>query len=417
MTVPSMLCAVPLGGNAVAADLTCAGSAVPRVCAEYSRALIDVMEVVSPGAATAFAQQLATGYRLDTATTVTCALGESCDAWPVAVEAATIAGSPGTSCGLGDANVCGAVNTALSGTAADSATAEIANLVPRVAAAPANDRAARLGVEVADAIARLGGSVNGQPIADALVGIIVLAVNLTPATSPGTAIAPGTAPTGATVDNGDSTASTRCSSDAGAVTARGASGTLVDAGVQAATCLATATDPVTNCMAMFDTFNTLNTWAADTWTQFEIEATAGISRREWVYPKISHTGCAPPTVRFTGTIFAEAESNGGSSLASKRKRSDRVTVTSNLYLNSHWSAASSVLWDTTKVDVDYVFPVEFVIHDYAPPIGNYYATADGHAELLNGYVATNTGNHYRDFDYVCDKYGDAEAVCDADEQY
>lgn len=381
-----MLLAAPAEASSA---LLCSEREQPTTCRDLSVALVKLIDAVSPGAGGALAAALLDGYAVDASTVVRCQLHVSCDAWPVAILAAS-AVTEGV-CPL-DPEVCSALQVALAEDGAGEAVSLVDRLVAELAGSHDQERITVLGREIGNIMIEMP---DRRRIVDTVVALAYLALTLPPAASPG-GLVPATAHTG-----GAEVLESDTAEEIGLVTALDeASGVPLSA----------VTKQTQRCRASYKLYASLETSEGSSFRTFVISAWAGIYDLRWTDLNESHSRCQEPSVAFNGSMFVEATSNGGSFIASSTKRSGLEQVSEVLYLGGP-PAAVDVDWETDKVEVEYDFPYGFVIHNYAPPAGNYRSEASAHVALRGGYFTTPTRTTEKSYSYECRKQGNSATGC------
>ena len=376
--------------------LMCTESADQARCDQLSLTLIRLMEAVSPGSAGALAEELLIGYRINGTTTVQCELRVSCDVWPVAIEAARSSTQAG--CPTFDIDLCRALAMGLTEEYSAQSVPLVNAIAGHISITYPPDRLPALGEMVADILSKLP-SVDGQSIGDTVVALVYLAVTLPPAGSPGAALPDDAKTVGAELlDSEDS------------------EDLAIVSGLDDSTGLpvSTVTKRTQRCRFSFRLYASLETESAS-WDQVEVFGFAGIVDMRWTDLNESHTRCVRPVAEFTGSLFLEAISNAGSFIASKTKRSPLEQASEELYLGGP-PAAVDVHWVTDKVEVEYNFPVQFVIHNYSPPIGNFKSTGVANVKIRGGYYIKPARSTEKDFRYFCDKQGNDASRCRYEEE-
>lgn len=341
------------------------------------------MDVVGPGSAARFATSLAAGYHLDADVVVTCALGVTCDAWPVAQAAAAALRRTGSSpCSLGTPSVCDAVQVAATETHGGAATAALHDVLIDVAVAPVPDRVPVMSSRLTDLMTSLAGGENAEEVVEAVVGVVVLAMTLAPAQSPGSLVPPEDHVARVVTMSGGEDA------DPLSVMYEYSSSEVMNIGrtVEYAADAVEASKKPPNCDVQFDLITYLETNDSfSSFSTFTVDAQAGIYDLRWTVPG-PHPSCAEPVVEFTGSLVAEATSNARSFIASKTIRSPLEQGTEVVTFDNT-GAVVAVWWTIGKVDVDFD-PGHglIVIHNFAPPAGNYASDAMTTMTAYNGYV-------------------------------
>lgn len=325
--------------------MRCAERRNPQQCIDLSATLARLIDAVSPGALLSIANEFQRGYRLDDSVVVQCEIGVTCDAWPVAALAADAVAESGCP---PDADLC----TALSIAASEAFAAESLPVLDKVATEVATatipqGRVSALEDAVRGAIVNLPLTSEGSGVADTVVAAAYLALVLPPARSIDAGIPEPAGTVGVDLVESPNDGAVMMGDDA----------LYVQAGP-------TELGSTGRCSAIFDLWASLRTENASV-TQFEMFGWAGVANLRWVNTKVSHARCLRPSVDFTGSVFVEAISNAGSFIASKTKRSPLVQASETL----QWQgppAAVDIHWVTDKVELEYEFPIEFTIHNYAP---------------------------------------------------
>jgi hypothetical protein len=244
---------------------------------------------------------------------------------------------------------------------------------------------------------------------DRMVGVAALALTLIPATSPGALVTPETQAAMSSSTESAETGTDPLNCDPSTVAVSGSTGLLNTA----VPCSPSAADStrVSRCAAQFRRFGALETRDGSSFSKFVIESFAGIADLEWVDPLADHTFCPEPIVDFNGSIYVQARSNAGSFIASNTKASPLAVHSATLHLEDLFVAAVWQTWETAKVSVAYDFPFSIVIHNYAPPAGDYQSEGSGHAQWRNGLRYVGTTKTAKDFKYTCIKQGDGASQC------